>query len=77
MEEKCTPEQICDKYHRIHSDVYQWFDISFDVFGRTTTDKQTEVAQDIFWKLDTNNNLVEDTMDQWYCQSCDKYLADR
>lgn len=77
LEEKCTPQQICDKYHQIHSDVYKWFDISFDQFGRTTTEKQTEVAQEIFWQLHENGNLVEDDMEQLHCQSCDRFLADR
>merc|ERR1719167_225883 len=77
LEEKCTPQQICDKYHKIHSDVYKWFDISFDQFGRTTTEKQTEVAQEIFWQLHANGNLIEDDMEQLHCQSCDRFLADR
>ncbi|KAJ5689806.1 methionyl-tRNA synthetase [Penicillium macrosclerotiorum] len=37
LTEKCTPQELCDKYHAIHSDVYKWFNISFDTFGRTTT----------------------------------------
>ena len=77
LEEKCTPQQICDKYHQIHSDVYKWFDISFDQFGRTTTEKQTEVAQQIFWQLHENGNLIEDDMEQLHCEGCDRFLADR
>ena len=77
LEEKCTPQEICDKYHRIHSDIYKWFNISFDTFGRTTTEKQTEIAQDIFWKLNQNGYLVEDEMEQLHCQNCDRFLADR
>lgn len=42
MEEGLTPQEICDKYHAIHADIYRWFNISFDVFGRTTTPQQTE-----------------------------------
>ena len=77
LEEKCTPRQICDKYHSIHADVYKWFNISFDVFGRTTTEKQTEIAQDIFWKLNENGYLSEDEIEQLHCQNCDRFLADR
>lgn len=42
LEEGLTPQQICDKYFKIHDAVYQWFNISFDHFGRTTTPEQTE-----------------------------------
>lgn len=42
MEEGLTPREICDKYHAIHADIYRWFNISFDTFGRTTTPQQTK-----------------------------------
>ncbi|CAN4107138.1 unnamed protein product [Withania somnifera] len=77
LEENCTPKQICDKYHAIHKEVYKWFDISFDKFGRTSTPQQTEVCQTIFKKLWENNWLSENTMQQLYCDSCKKFLADR
>ncbi|XXG87144.1 hypothetical protein AAC387_Pa11g1905 [Persea americana] len=77
MEENCTPKQICDKYHAIHKDVYKWFDISFDKFGRTSSPQQTEVCQLIFKKLLDNNWLSENTMQQLYCDTCKRFLADR
>lgn len=30
MEEGLTPQEICDKYHVIHADIYRWFNISLD-----------------------------------------------
>jgi len=42
LEEKCTCQELCDKYHAIHDQIYQWFGIDFDYFGRTTTPQQTE-----------------------------------
>lgn len=42
MEEGLTPQEICDKYHAIHANIYRWFNISFDIFGRTTTPQQTK-----------------------------------
>ncbi|KAI3962715.1 hypothetical protein MKW92_008913 [Papaver armeniacum] len=77
MEEGCTPKEICDKYHAIHRDVYNWFDISFDEFGRTSSPQQTEVCQAIFKKLMKNNWLSENTMQQLYCKTCKRFLADR
>lgn len=77
LEEGVTPRQLCDKYHKIHSDVYKWFQIGFDYFGRTTTDKQTEIAQHIFTKLNSNGYLEEQSMKQLYCPVHNSYLADR
>ncbi|XP_071706098.1 probable methionine--tRNA ligase [Rutidosis leptorrhynchoides] len=77
LEENCTPKEICDKYHAIHRDVYNWFNISFDEFGRTSAPEQTEVCQAIFKKLLENNWLSENTMQQLYCDKCSKFLADR
>ncbi|XXG60767.1 hypothetical protein AAC387_Pa04g2595 [Persea americana] len=77
LEENCTPQEICDKYHAIHKEVYNWFDISFDEFGRTSSPQQTEVCQAIFKRLLENNWLSESTMQQLYCDTCKRFLADR
>ncbi|TVU30964.1 hypothetical protein EJB05_22623, partial [Eragrostis curvula] len=77
MEEGCSPREICDKYHAIHKEVYEWFDISFDHFGRTSSPQQTKICQDIFQKLLDNNWLSENTIQQLYCNSCQRFLADR
>ncbi|GMP91361.1 hypothetical protein CsSME_00042097 [Camellia sinensis var. sinensis] len=77
MEENCTPQQICDKYHAVHKEVYKWFNISFDEFGRTSSPQQTEVCQAIFMKLLENKWLSENTMQQLYCDTCKRFLADR
>ncbi|XP_041459486.1 methionine--tRNA ligase, cytoplasmic-like [Lytechinus variegatus] len=77
LEEGMTPQQICDKYHALHRDIYKWFNIDFDFFGRTTTQKQTEIAQDIFFRLHANNHILEDTVEQLLCQKCNRFLADR
>ena len=37
LEEGSTCQEICDKYHAIHKQIYDWFDIEFDKFGRTPT----------------------------------------
>ncbi|KAK6255217.1 hypothetical protein SCA6_016522 [Theobroma cacao] len=77
IEENCTPQEICDKYHALHREVYDWFDISFDKFGRTSSPDQTEVCQAIFKKLWENNWLSENTMQQLFCNTCQRFLADR
>lgn len=77
VEEGLTPQGVCDKYHAVHRDVYRWFDISFDHFGRTTTPQQTEIAQDIFRRCDERGNVLTQTMEQLWCARCARFLADR
>ncbi|KAL6736974.1 hypothetical protein Aduo_010656 [Ancylostoma duodenale] len=77
LQEGKTPREVCDKYHAIHESIYQWFNIEFDIFGRTTTPQQTEIAQDIFLKLHQNGFTSSSSIDQLHCQNCDKFLADR
>lgn len=42
LEEGLTCEQICTKYYAEHKNCYEWFNIDFDYFGRTSTQAQTE-----------------------------------
>lgn len=34
--ENLTPQEICDKYFDIHNNIYRWFGLGFDIFGRTS-----------------------------------------
>ncbi|KAJ3324164.1 putative methionine--tRNA ligase, cytoplasmic protein rar1 [Blyttiomyces sp. JEL0837] len=77
LEEGLTCEQICSKYHTHHKNTYEWFNIDFDQFGRTSTPKQTEITQDIFLKLDKNGKTEQQTITQLYCEKHESFLADR
>ncbi|XP_064594785.1 methionine--tRNA ligase, cytoplasmic-like isoform X2 [Liolophura sinensis] len=77
MEEGITPQEICDKYNKLHKEIYEWFNIGFDYFGRTSTNQQTEIAQDIFWKLYNRQLIIKDSIEQLFCNICERFLADR
>lgn len=77
LEEGVTPRQICDKYFAIHNEVYRWFDIGFDYFGRTSTPEQTEIAQKMFLKLMDNGFVSKQSVEQLFCEKCERFLADR
>lgn len=53
-----TPQQVCDHFHKIHADVYKWFDIGFDYFGRTSTEWHSKITQEIFLNLHKNNKIT-------------------
>ena len=75
--EKLSCREICDRYHQIHRDVYDWFNIQFDVYGRTSTSTQTSTTHEIFFDLLRNRHIESRTIDQMYCNSCEMFLADR
>ncbi|RKP09230.1 methionyl-tRNA synthetase [Thamnocephalis sphaerospora] len=77
LEEGITCQELCDKFNRLHREVYEWFEIDFDHFGRTTTPQQTEIAQEIFLKLLKNGYTLTESMTQLYCEKCSRFLADR
>lgn len=76
-EEGLTPREVCDKYHAIHVQVYRDFNISFDVFGRTSTATQTEIAQSIFHDLDQRGFITDKAEQRTFCEKDDMFLADR
>ena len=77
LQEGVTPRELCDRYHKIHEEIYRWFNIKFDYFGRTSTPKQTEIVQHIFSCVDKNGYITEKETEQLYCPSCRRFLADR
>lgn len=72
-----TPQELCAKYNKIHKEVYDWFEIGFDHFGRTPTDQHTEISQAIFRRLHENGYLAEKTAEQPFCEKHGSFLADR
>ncbi|MGN0906753.1 MAG: methionine--tRNA ligase, partial [Bullifex sp.] len=77
LKEGVTPRELCDHYHAIHRDIYKWFNVSFDYFGRTSTEKQTEIVQAIFREVDAHGYITEREIEQLYCPKCGRFLADR
>jgi methionyl-tRNA synthetase len=77
LEEGVTPRELCDKYNKTHAEIYEWFEIGFDIFGRTSTQQQKDITQDIFRRLYENDFLIERTSQQPYCEKHKSFLADR
>eukprot|EP00124_Ichthyophonus_hoferi_P000264 Ihof_evm20s9 gene=Ihof_evmTU20s9 len=77
LEEGLTPQQICDKYNALHAEIYEWFNIKFDKFGRTTNPEHAKIAQDIFMDCYNNKYLISQDVQQLKCVQCNRFLADR
>lgn len=77
LEEGVSPRELCDRFHVIHRDIYAWFGIAFDKFGRTSAPRHTEITQSIFKDLDARGLITSQTIEQLYCDHCGRFLADR
>ncbi len=76
-EEKKSPRELCDYYYKEHEEIYRWFGIAFDKFGRTSNKECEEITQAMFSSLDKNGYIKEHTNKQLFCPSCQMFLADR
>ena len=77
LEEGVSPRELCDRFHVLHEGIYEWFNIAFDKFGRTSTPRQTEIVQGLFKDLDAAGLIKQETIEQLYCEHCGRFLADR
>jgi len=75
--EGTTPREIVDKYNGIISNAFKNFDISFDIFHRTSSEIHHETAQDFFKVLDEKGHFTKETSEQYYDEEFNQFLADR
>lgn len=75
--EGITPQEIVDKYNKLIGESFQKFNISFDIFHRTSSQLHHQTAQDFFLKLNSNGKFVEETTEQYFDEEFQQFLADR
>ena len=75
--EGCTPQDVCDRFHKLIKDSFAGFGISFDIYSRTTSDMHTETASDFFRTLYEKGGFVEKESEQYYDEEAKTFLADR
>lgn len=77
ISQKKTPPEICVENSEMHKRVYEWFNIHFDYFGHTSLPSHTHFVQDLFLKMYHNGHFNEQEVEQFYCEACELFLADR
>ncbi len=75
--EGVTPQDIVDRYHNIIKDSFEELGISFDVYGRTTSETHRKTASDFFRTLYDKGEFIEKTSMQLYDEEAGEFLADR
>ena len=75
--EGITPQDVCDRYHKIIKESFKEFGISFDIYSRTTSSTHNQMASDFFKKLYNDGKLIEKETEQYYDEEAHQFLADR
>ena len=76
LKEKMDVADYCKKYHDLHAQIYAGFNLSFDYFGRSSSDASKEITYRIFKALDANGFIEERTTKQVYSPADERYLPD-
>ena len=75
--EGITPQEIVDKYHTLIRDTFEQFNISFDIYHRTSSQLHHETSADFFKKLHDNKQFIEESSEQYFDEDFQQFLADR
>ncbi len=77
LKEDISPREIVDQYHPQIEETFARFGMSFDYYGRTTSDVHAQTSQDFFRTLDAQGDLTVRTEEQLYDPEAEIFLADR
>ncbi len=77
QKESVTPQQVVDKYHALIRDSFRDFNVSFDVYSRTSSVTHAEVSSNFFRKLNAEGKFIEQTTQQYFDEQAQQFLADR
>ena len=75
--EGITPKEVIDKYHNMIKNSFDAFGISFDYYGRTSSDVHRKTAQEFFKTMHDEGCFETQTTEQLYDAKEDQFLADR
>ena len=75
--EGISPKEVIDKYHNIIKNSFDAFGISFDYYGRTSSEMHRETAQEFFKTMHDKDCFETQTTEQLYDAKEDQFLADR
>jgi methionyl-tRNA synthetase len=75
--EKVTPREIVDRYHAMMKKSFQRIGVGFDNYSRTSLPLHHKISQDFFLNLYHKGHIHEQSVHQYYCATCGRFLPDR
>ncbi len=77
LEEKISPQEVADKYHKIIKDGLDACNINFDIFSRTTKACHIKRSQEFFLNLHKKGLLEQKTEMRLHCSVDNQFLPER
>jgi len=71
------PKELTDRNHRIVSDLFEKWGISFNNYSRTENPNHINFVRSIFKKIEENGYIFTKEMELPYCNKCRRFLPDR
>lgn len=72
-----TPQEIIDIYHKKNIELFNKYNISFDLYTTTTTENHKRIVQEMFLDLLKNGYISKGVTKQYYSSEDNKFLPDR
>jgi len=72
-----NPEEFAAHWNKKDQKDYSDLGISFNIFYKTSSKENIELAQYFFKKLYEKGYIYKQTVSQPYCENCKKFLPDR
>ncbi|MCM1990964.1 methionine--tRNA ligase [Oceanirhabdus seepicola] len=75
--EKKSPKEIAERYHSEFKKSFNGLDFSYDYYGATYDKEHSNEVKRLLTIIKENGYIYEKESEQFYCKSCDEFLADR
>jgi methionyl-tRNA synthetase len=77
LELKVTTKRLTDVFYAVHKRIYDWFEISYDNFSRTSLPVHHRTTQDFFLEIYGKGFVTPGILRLPYCENDKLFLADR
>ncbi|MEI8186897.1 MAG: methionine--tRNA ligase [Chlorobiaceae bacterium] len=75
--EGVSPKDVVDRYHAMNYNAFKKCGISFDYYGRTTSECHHRTAQEFFLEIEKKGIFTKKTEKLFFDRKADRFLSDR
>ncbi len=75
--EGISPQEVVDRYHRMNLDAFERCGISFDCYGRTSSGRHRDTAQEFFREINAKDIFVKKKERHFFDPEKERFLSDR